>query len=67
MQKFIMAESTCNIHRPKELQAVISPEVKQWIIDNKIELTTFRDIINGTSEYQDHLKDIDSPLWVGNF
>ena len=67
LDEFIMAESSCNIHRPKELQAVISPEVKQWIIDNKIELVSFRDIINGTSEYQDHLKDINSPLWVGNF
>ena len=63
----ILAESTCNIHRVRELQCALSDEYKQWIIDNKIELVNFRDAINGTSEFQDHLKEIGSPLWIGNF
>ena len=67
LDEFVMAESSCNIHRPKELEACISKEVKQWIIDNKVELVSQRDVIHGTSEYQDHLKEIGSPLWIGNF
>lgn len=63
----IMAESTCNIHRCKELEAVLSEEFKNWIITNKIELLNQRDVLNGTSEFQDHLKEINSPLWIGNF
>ena len=63
----ILAESTCTIHRCEELRGAISPETKQWIIDNKIELVNQRDVIYGTNEYQDHLKEINSPLWVGNF
>ena len=62
----ILAESRCTLHRCRELQMCIDPEVKQWIIDNKIELVNNRDVIYGTSEYQDHLKEINSPLWIGN-
>ncbi|MBR0137995.1 MAG: ChbG/HpnK family deacetylase [Erysipelotrichaceae bacterium] len=67
LDEFVMNESSCNIHRPKELEACLDPKLKQWIIDNKIELVSNRDLINGTHEYQDHLKEIASPLWVGNF
>lgn len=63
----IMAESSCNLHRCKELEAAISDELKQWVIDNKIELVNQRDVLYGTSEFQDHLKEINSPLWIGNF
>lgn len=63
----IMAESTCNLHRCKELEAAISEELKQWVIQNKIELVNQRDVLYGTNDFQDHLKAIGSPLWVGNF
>ena len=63
----IMAESTCNLHRCKELEAVTSQAMKDWIIENKIELVNQRDVLYGTSEFQDHLKAIGSPLWIGNF
>lgn len=63
----IMKESTCNIHRCKELEAATSEEFKNWIIENQIELMNQRDVLYGTSEFQDHLKAINSPLWVGNF
>ena len=63
----ILAESTCNIHRCSELQAALSEEFKNWIIENKIELVNQRDVLYGTNEFQDHLKEINSPLWVGNF
>ena len=62
----IMSESTCNIHRCKELQACTSEEFRNWIITNKVELINQRDAIYGTNEYQDHLKEINSPLWIGN-
>lgn len=63
----IMEESTCNLHRCKELQACTSEEYKNWIIENKIELVNQRDVLYGTNEFQDHLKAIGSPLWIGNF
>lgn len=52
----IMEESTCNLHRCKELQACTSEEYKNWIIENKIELVNQRDVLYGTNEFQDHLK-----------
>lgn len=61
----ILAESSCTIHRPKELQAVLSKKVRQWIIDEKIVLINQRDALYGTNEYQEHLKEIYSPLWAG--
>ncbi len=63
----ILAESTCTIHRCKELEAFTSQRMKDFIINNKIMLISSRDGINGTTEYQDHLKEINSPLWIGNF
>ncbi|MBR0137141.1 MAG: ChbG/HpnK family deacetylase [Erysipelotrichaceae bacterium] len=63
----ILAESTCTIHRVRELQAFTSQKMKDFIIENKIMLISSRDGINGTHEYQDHLEKTGSPLWVGNF
>lgn len=63
----IMVESSCNLHRCKELEAAVSPELKRWVTENKIELVNQRDVLYGTSEFQDHLKAVGSPLWIGNF
>lgn len=62
----ILAESRCNIHRVKELQAALSPGFSQWIIENQVELINVRDALYGTHEFQDHLKAVGSPLWIGN-
>lgn len=62
----IFQESTSSIHRVKEYVDALSDEYKNWIINNHIELINFRDALYGTNEYQDHLKDINSPLWIGN-
>ncbi len=62
----IMAESSCNLHRCKELEACCSQEIKDWIIENKIELINQSDALYGTNDFQDHLKEINSPLWIGN-
>ncbi len=63
----ILKESSCNIHRVKENIQSRSEEYKNWIISNRIELINFRDALYGTNEFQDHLKEVDSPLWIGNY
>ena len=63
---YILRESSCNIHRCKELEAALSDDFKQWIIQNNIELINQRDAIYGTDEFQNHLKEINCPLWIGN-
>ena len=62
----ILKESTSCIHRVREYNDALSDEYKQWIIDNHVELINFRDALYGTNEFQDHLKAIDSPLYIGN-
>ncbi len=62
----VVQEQTCNIHRVRDVEAFTSEKVKRWIIDNRIEIVNQYDAIFGTSRYQDHLKEIDSPLWIGN-
>lgn len=64
LDDYILNESTCNIHRVKDIEAVCSDEVKRWIIENEIELVNQRDVLFGTQEYQNHLKQIGSPLHI---
>lgn len=66
LDTYIYEESSCHLHRVHELKGYLDPRVKQWVLDNKIVLCNERDIINGTDEYQQHLKEINSPYWVGN-
>ena len=67
LDDIVLAESRCNIHRVKELQGYLDPRVKNWIIENDLELVNQRDILFGTNEYQEHLRIINSPLWTGNY
>ena len=62
----ILAESSCSIHRVRELQCALSEKYRRWIIDNHIELINFRDALYGTSEFQDHLHETGSDLYMGN-
>ena len=62
-----MQESSATIHRVEELRGCCDPKIKEWISENRIELVSFRDVLLGTHDYQNHLKDINSPLWAGNF
>lgn len=66
LDDFILAESSYNIHRVKELQDIVSPELKRWVIENEIELVSTYDVLNGTREYQKHLAEINSPVWIEN-
>ncbi len=45
----LMKISSFNLVRMKDLAALTSPEVKQWIKDNNIQLITFKDIIKEQS------------------
>lgn len=63
----IYQESSFSVHRLKELEAMLDPRVMEWIKKNKIELVNADDVVNGTHSYQDYLKSINSPLWIGNF
>lgn len=66
LDDYVLTESSCTIPRVKDVEALCSPTLKQWIIANRIELVNHRDALYGTHEYQDHLKEIGSPLWLGN-
>lgn len=67
LDDYILKESSYTEARPKDVEALCDERLKQWIRDNKIELINHRDALYGTSEYQNHLKVIDSDLSVLNF
>ena len=48
--------------RIMDVEALTSDRLKQWVIDNKIELVNFRDALYGTCDYQRHLYNVGSPL-----
>ena len=52
--------------RPLDAHALCSEELKSWIRENRIELMSFRDALYGTREFQAHLKEIGSDLYVGD-
>lgn len=62
LDDYVLAESSCTIPRVRDVEALCDPRVKQWIIDNRIELINHRDALLGTNEYQQHLKDCNSSL-----
>ncbi len=64
LDEYVLMESSCTIPRVMDVYAYTSPEVKQWIIDNKIEIVNTRDALYGTNDYQNHLRAIGSPLAV---
>lgn len=63
----ILRESSMTLARIRDVEALTSQKLKDWIIANRVELINSYDMLNGTSLYQDHLREIDSPLWIGNF
>lgn len=58
----MVSESSCNIHRVKDVIAVTSQELKEWIAFEHVELVNQRDVLYGTHEYQDHLRSIGSVM-----
>ncbi len=53
-----------NLARVIDIKALCSEELKQWIIDNKIELINLNDALLGTNDYQNYLKLKNSPLAI---
>jgi len=68
MDVYMLADNTGHILDPLgkfyENRFLCSQGLKQWIFDNKIELINHRDAIYGTRDYQNHLKESNSPLAV---
>lgn len=48
-----------------DVHALCSPELKAWIRQTGAELMNFRDALYGTRDYQNHLRQAGSPLFVG--
>lgn len=53
-----------NLARVIDIGAMCSPVLKHWIVENGVELLNIRDALLGTNEYQNHLKTINSNLYV---
>ncbi len=51
--------------RIMDVEALTSQRLKNWIRENKVELMNFRDALYGTKEYQSHLRNTGSDLFVG--
>lgn len=66
LDDLVLAEQHCTIHRVKDVEAYCDQRLIDWVLKNKIEIINRNDALYGTSQYQDHLKEIDSPLWIGN-
>ena len=64
LDDYVLAESSCTLPRVKDVEALCDERVIQWIIDNRIELVNHRDALYGTNEYQEHLKETGSPLYL---
>ena len=64
LDSYVLAESSMNLPRVKDVEALTSPILKQWIINNQIELVNTTDAIYGKQDYQNHLKHINSPLYI---
>ncbi len=52
------------VARCQDVAALCDKRLFDWVRENRIELVNFRDALYGTNEYQEHLRDIGSPLCV---
>ncbi len=50
--------------RVVEAHSLCSRELKDWVLEHKVELVNFRDALYGTKDYQNHLRHIDSALFM---
>jgi predicted glycoside hydrolase/deacetylase ChbG (UPF0249 family) len=53
------------ISRAKDVDALCSPILRNWVKEHNIELVNTRDALYGVREYQNHLKHINSDLYIG--
>lgn len=66
LDDYILSESSFTEARPIDVKALCSPVLRQWIRDNQVELINFRDALFGTRQYQNHLKQIGSDLYISD-
>ena len=59
------ARNRFTVIRTKDVEALTSQRMKQWIRDNQIELISYTDALYGTNHYQNHLKFTGSDLYMG--
>ena len=64
LDDYVLRESSCTIPRVQDVYAYTCDEVKNWIIENNIEIVNTRDALHGTNDYQNYLKATKSPLAV---
>lgn len=64
LDDYILKESSCMEARVVDLMALCSEEIKDWIRENRIELSNYRDVLYGSREYQNHLKVTGSSLYM---
>ena len=50
------------VARTQDVSALCDPRLFAWVREHRIELCNFRDALNGTREYQEHLRSIGSDL-----
>ncbi len=48
-----------------DIKAMCDPKLKQWIIENKVELVNIKDALYGSQDYQNYLHSIHSRLYMG--
>lgn len=65
LDDYILQESRLREARIMDIAALCDNRLKEWIIDHHIELINHRDALYGTHEYQNHLRSINSPLYIG--
>ena len=54
-----------NLARVIDIKAMCDPKLKQWIIENKVELVNIKDALYGSQDYQNYLHSIHSCLYMG--
>lgn len=64
LDPYILNESRMGEVRVVDVDALCSPVLKKWIIENKVELINMRDALYDTNEYQNYLRSINSPLYI---
>ena len=62
----VATHSSMRLHRIKEYEFAISEKTREWIKKEKIEIVNQKDMLLGTNDYQQHLKEIGSDLYIGN-
>lgn len=55
----------CSITRLKDVETLCSEELREWIIENGVEIINLRDALYGSNEYQNHLRATGSTLYLG--